>query len=755
MKKMRSQRISIGLAMLIMIALGICALGAFDSYHAYLDELIYQERLNQMSEVTAELYASMDLLMQHEWETAQLIRDWLIFERPETLDELTGHLSALQSIYATGANPLMPIAIDSSGRYYSATGKKGVIYNLEELADCTERVSSVTNIFGTNSTDILFIYRLEEPIALRETTIRFCGYLQDLSILIDCYHTDAFSGQSTSYVINRTGTKLYSTDSDNDNRGFTGRNMYSVLAGMTYEHGNSFTACMDELEQTGNAMANASLDGTEYYLCLHRMKDTDWVLMLVIPAQYVATNTQLLVDTVITTLVYAGFALVAVFIALLFIIMRMMQQERLYQQEQENSAKLELARQEAEAARQAAEEAFKIAEAANNSKSAFLSNMSHDIRTPMNAIVGFSSLLSREADNPDRVREYTRKISASSQHLLGLINDVLDMSRIESGKTTLNLTTESLLSIVEEIDTIIRPQMNARGHTFCVDARGVVHDAIVVDKVRLNQICINLLSNAVKYTPPHGHVRFRVAERSVSGSTAHYEIVVSDNGYGMSEAFCQHIFDSFSREEDSRTSKIQGTGLGMAITKNLVDLMGGTIRVRSKKGEGSTFTVDIPFQISQAQTAGAVRQEPLAQNAPGGGTSTLSGRHILVAEDNELNAEILTALLDMAGATHDVRENGREAVDAFTRSTPGTYDLVLMDVQMPVMNGYEATGAIRASGHQQAKSIPIIAMTANAFTEDIQDALRSGMDAHVAKPVDMGILEDTIRSVLAAKRGQA
>ena len=329
------------------------------------------------------------------------------------------------------------------------------------------------------------------------------------------------------------------------------------------------------------------------------------------------------------------------------------------------------------------------------------------------------------------------------------------MSRIESGKTTLNLTTESISGIVEEIDTIIRPQMNARGHTFDVDAHAVVHDAIVVDKVRLNQICINLLSNAVKYTPPHGYVRFRVAERSVSGSTAHYEITVADNGYGMSESFRQHIFESFSREEDSRTSKIQGTGLGMAITKNLVDLMGGTIRVKSRKGEGSTFTVDIPFQISQTKTPAAAHRAPQTPYAPGCDTSILRGMHILVAEDNALNAEILTALLDMVGATHDVRENGQEAVDAFTRSAPGAYDLVLMDVQMPVMNGYEATGAIRSSAHPQAKAIPIIAMTANAFTEDIQDSLRSGMDAHVAKPVDMAILEDTVRSVLAAKRGQA
>ncbi|MGN0996604.1 MAG: hybrid sensor histidine kinase/response regulator [Candidatus Ventricola sp.] len=735
---------------LAMVVMGIGVLFAFRSYNSYLDELIYQEQLNQMSEVTQELYSSMDMLMRHEWETAQFIRDWMICDPPQTMDQLTTYLKTLQSIYQAGASPITPIVIDSSGRYYSSAGKKGVIYNIEALADCTDRVSSVTNVFGTNTTDILFIYKLAEPILVQDTPILYCGYLQDLSVLIDCYHTDAFSGQSTAYVMNSTGTKLYSTSSEYSNRVFVGRNIYSILADMTYTHGNSYASLMSALSATGNSIANASLDGTEYYLCLHRMRDTDWVLLLVIPAQYVATNTQLLVDSVINTLVYAGFGLVAIFIVILAIIMKMIQQEQLYQQEQANSAKLEVARQEAEAARQAAEEAFKIAEAANSSKSAFLSNMSHDIRTPMNAIVGFSALLSKDAGHPDKVLEYAKKISASSQHLLGLINDVLDMSRIESGKTTLNLSEASITSIAEEVDTIIRPQMIAKGHTFDVDVRGVVHDAIVVDKVRLNQICINLLSNAVKYTPDKGHVRFKVSERSLSGSTAHYEIVVSDNGYGMSEAFRQHIFDSFSREEDSRTSKIQGTGLGMAITKNLVDLMGGTIRVESRKGAGSTFTVDIPFQISQAQSASPSAAETPDHGEDAHASSVLSGKRILVAEDNELNAEILTALLDLAGATFDVCENGELAVAAFRRSAPGAYDLILMDVQMPVMNGYEATGAIRQSGHPQARSIPIIAMTANAFTEDIRDALKAGMNAHVAKPVDMDILEETVRSVLSA-----
>lgn len=397
---------------------------------------------------------------------------------------------------------------------------------------------------------------------------------------------------------------------------------------------------------------------------------------------------------------------------------------------------------------QALQIAVQTAENANQSKSVFLSRMSHDIRTPMNAIVGFSKLLDKDAEDPEKVREYTRKITASSSHLLGLVNDVLDMSRIESGKTTLNLTEETISKLVLGIDTVIRTQTNAKNQTLEIDADRIIHDAVIVDLVRLTQICMNLLSNAVKYTQEGGHIQFTIAECSVSGNTALYEIVVQDNGYGMSKDFLDKIFDSFTREEDSRTSRIQGTGLGMAITKSLVDLMGGTIRVQSEKGAGSRFTVDIPLRIHSEAAAQASGESPEA--AAGQQQSPLCGLHILAAEDNELNAEILEAVLELEGATCEICANGKLALDAFLLSRPGQYDLILMDVQMPVMNGYEAVSSIRSSGHPMAKTIPIVAMTANAFAEDVQNALDAGMNSHVAKPLDMGVLKEAVKQAFSA-----
>ena len=396
---------------------------------------------------------------------------------------------------------------------------------------------------------------------------------------------------------------------------------------------------------------------------------------------------------------------------------------------------------------QALQTAVQTAENANRAKSAFLSSMSHDIRTPMNAIIGFTTLARNNVNDPEKAAGYLDKIQTSSNHLLGLINDVLDMSRIESGNTVLNLTEEKLSEIVHGLDTVIRPQAAAKKQNLSFVLDGIQHDSVIVDKVRISQICLNLLSNAIKYTPDEGFIRVLIVETSASGNTGYYRIAVEDTGYGMSEEYQKVIFESFTREEDSRTSKIQGTGLGMAITKNLVDLMGGTIRVESKKGKGSRFTVELPLRINQeAKTAS--QQKERSSSGEEAKSSILKGKHILAAEDNVLNAEILEAILEMEGASCVICENGELALEAFLKSQPGQFDLVLMDIQMPVMNGYDATRAIRQSAHPGAKTIPIIAMTANAFAEDIQNSLDAGMNAHISKPIDLDALEKTVRRVL-------
>ena len=391
---------------------------------------------------------------------------------------------------------------------------------------------------------------------------------------------------------------------------------------------------------------------------------------------------------------------------------------------------------------QSLEEALAGAKSANKAKSQFLSSMSHDIRTPMNAIMGLNELLEANADDPVRVRDYVRKISSASTHLLNLINDVLDMSKIESGKTELSLEELNFAELIEDITTIMAPQAEAKNQTFEVRIGGNPPEYIMGDKLRLNQIFINLLSNAVKYTPKDGQIDFIVVPQPSSNpnyTTLHF--IVHDNGMGMSEDYLKVIFDPFTRETSAANSAIQGTGLGMAITKNLVDLMGGTISVESELGVGSTFTVDLSFAIPE-ERKGALdgltsSQEDEAEYVD---EHVLDGLHILLAEDNELSAEMLMERLDMEGATVERASNGQEAIELFEASDPGTFDLILMDVQMPLMGGYEATQGIRAGEHPEAQTIPIFAMTANVFAEDVRDALEAGMDAHIPKPVEMNVL---------------
>ena len=386
-------------------------------------------------------------------------------------------------------------------------------------------------------------------------------------------------------------------------------------------------------------------------------------------------------------------------------------------------------------------EALHAAQLASNAKTTFLSNMSHDIRTPMNAVIGFTTLLAKDAENPDKVREYTKKIMASGQHLLGLINDILEVSKIESGKLVLTEEEFALADLISSIDAIIRPMAGEKDQEFHVEITDIEHEYFIGDETRINQILINLLSNAVKYTQKGGNIWLRIIGlKQHSGQFERIRIEVEDDGYGMTQEYLKTIFDVFTRAENSTTNKVQGTGLGMAITKNIVELMGGTIEVFSEVDKGSLFRVEVELGISESRA----EEQGKGKSPEAEEEGSLQGLNFLAAEDNEINAEILSEILASEGASCEILENGRLVLERFMESEKGEFDAILMDVQMPVMNGYEATRAIRQLPREDADTIPIIAMTANAFVEDEKEALKAGMNVHLAKPIDVGMLKKVI-----------
>lgn len=377
---------------------------------------------------------------------------------------------------------------------------------------------------------------------------------------------------------------------------------------------------------------------------------------------------------------------------------------------------------------------------ANLAKREFLFNMSHDIRTPMNAIIGFTALAQTHIDDRGQVEDYLKKISVSSQHLLSLINDVLDMSCIESGKVTLEAKPVHLPELVHELRDIVQAVVSEKDLSLTLDTVGVENEDVIADPLRLEQILINVLANAVKFTPDGGQISLWIVQKDTApAGYADFEFHIKDNGIGMSEEFQKHIFEQFARERTSTVSKIQGTGLGMAITKSLVDMMGGRITVKSEQGKGSEFTISLRFPIGEAKTE---------QTPPAAKASASAGKKLLVVEDNELNLEIASTLLKEAGFEVDTAENGKIAVEKVEAASADRYDLILMDIQMPEMDGYEATRRIRALPDTKKAALPIVAMTANAFEDDRKNALRAGMNGHIAKPLDIQKLFQVLSELL-------
>lgn len=396
------------------------------------------------------------------------------------------------------------------------------------------------------------------------------------------------------------------------------------------------------------------------------------------------------------------------------------------------------------------QDTLSMAESASHAKTMFLSNMSHDIRTPMNAIIGFTTLAFNHISEQAMVKTYLDKIKSSSNHLLSLINDVLDMSRIESGKMKINKTVSTVEKIVGDVDTVMQSQIQMKHLEYSLIKRGNLTRPVMMDGLRLNQILINIVGNAVKYTPDYGKVQFMITEMpSISDNTSSYQFRIKDNGIGMSKKFLEKIFTPFERDENKAIAKIQGTGLGLAITKSLVDIMEGSIFVKSEEGKGSEFLVC--FDLENAKEGELSVEEKKENVYESSVIDSFKDVRILLVEDNELNREIATELLKSVGFILDEAENGSQAVQMVNDSPAGYYKVILMDVMMPVMNGYESTKKIRSLEDKAKANVPIIAMTANAFEEDKNQAIECGMDKFVSKPFDINDLLVKLKEMIDMK----
>ena len=714
----------------------------------YIQNLVYHERLNQMEEVTHQMFRSLEDVIDTHWDDVNVQCNYLYCTPLKTDTEFYRYLQKLSELSNYHERQIELIAVDSAGHYYTENGRMGLLREMNYLEDSPQRISYVSNSLTVDDSRMVFLEQLSTPITLqsgeKEITLRYFGISQSMTQLNDYFRCDAYENNNSVYVLDDNGFKLFNA---NDTELLKGHNVYTVLSRMSYLHGSSFAVAKERLDRTGSCYSNAVLDGTEYFYALKQMENAQWTLAFLVPAKYVAVNTQKLVNIVMIIIIVIAmvFSVITVFVG--WSLLRQKQQQEL-QAEKEANLRLEQynihltqVNDELRQAQDIAAEALQSAERASKAKTDFLANMSHDIRTPMNAIIGITTLMKNELHQPEKLAEHLDKLENSGQLLLGIINDILDMSRIESGKTTLNVEKMNLPQQISQLDSIIRQQAGQRRQTFTVNTH-LQHENVLADPNRLNRVLMNILSNAVKYTPTGGHIRFEVDELPRNEHYARYRFVVQDDGIGMSEAYQKTLFDPFTREERSGTNKVQGTGLGMAITKNIVDLMGGSINVESTTGKGTRFEVVLEFPVdAEADTVPEAQVLPEEEEE----TSPLSGMKFLCAEDNAINAEILEMLLEANGASCTICSNGQEIVDAFASVKPGEYDMILMDVQMPVMDGLEATRRIRSGENPLGRIIPILAMTANAFLEDMQKSREAGMDEHLSKPVDIAALEQTVK----------
>lgn len=715
------------LPLTVVAVLAVLATASTLTFYQYMDKTFFKERSSHFIEISDTVTQVIESAVLHYRTAAHTAEAMLEDADTQTESAAKAALAEIQEKLGTDNGTV--VAFDSSAWFYASDGSTGRWQETEMLSNGEEMQTVVTPLDyrEDGKSYILFVKKLDmqksEGIALTHI-----GVVVDLSVFQKTFDAELFQNRSHVYVVNPDGYSLYRHECAG---GFI--DDYDILGTLKKDcefiHGGTTESLHRNLQERTSAGYEFYFGEERYFVAASPVRQTDWAVLTFVPTEVLSAGTTSFLNmAVVYVSVIASMVVLMMGLLMFFFISKRGDRRIIAHQRQANAL---------------LKDAADAANAASIAKSDFLSHMSHDIRTPINGIMGMTEIALKNIDDKDRVLDCLQKIDGSSGHLLSLVNDVLDMSRIESGKVQISHKPLNILELLRHCSSIISGQLQGRDIMFTEEFENIENPHILGDELHLRQVLINILGNAVKFTPDGGRIYFRVREFSAEGEAARFHIEIEDTGIGMKPEFLPHIFEPFAQEDGGNRSSYKGTGLGMSITKKFMDLMGGTVEVQSEPGKGTLFRLELPVEIDR---------EWQGEQESAGQQTTLAGARVILAEDNDLNMEIAVFMLESLEIEVTAVTDGKAALDAFAAAAPGTFDGILMDIMMPVMDGLTATREIRALEREDAGVIPIIAMTANAYDEDRRKCMEAGMDAHMSKPIDGEVLRKMLVQYICVER---
>lgn len=687
---------------------------------------LYKERIKHLSDTMFDLVDRVNMVIDEQWITAGSVEYWFHGVDLANMEILKDSARQIRGLLGIDEGDLF--LINDQNDLLCSSPRAGMDAWLEasDLENEEDQIflREATTSDGEEAWYTIFLRKLDEPISYGDAgaTVTHIGISRSIDQLQSEFRSRAYASQNATVLFYDDGTQVYC---DTDGSLFDNSDILGSIQNDSFLHDNSYDNFLELFRSGETSMAEIVHAGTNYYIGLMELRE-NMFYMAIVPREYVSSNSITFSESLI-----AGFFIIGIFALILVAVLVCVifySVDRRAKLDREKTINAEL-----HAANELAVEAEEKANRANAAKTEFLSNMSHDIRTPINGIIGMLEIADMHRDDVDRLNDCLAKIRGAASHLLTLINDVLDLSKAESGSIQLLHDPLALQLVIDECISILRNQAETRHLEIVANFDESLHERYYGSPLHLRRVFLNIISNSVKYTEEGGHIRIEAKQLSEHDNVGNVEVTISDDGIGMSEEFLPHLFEPFSQADSSARSEFRGTGLGMQIVRDLVEAMGGTITVESALHVGTKTVIVLPLEIAHVELAKAAEEQV-------GQAASIEGLHVLVAEDNALNREIMETLLPEKGALVTTAENGKVAYELFRDSPPGTFDIILMDMMMPEMDGIEATKAIHALERDDAKTIPIFAMTANAFADDVERTREAGMNGHYSKPIQFDLL---------------